>query len=47
MVLVKEEVIGFQKDVKSISLSTLDRILIKDKGFQKDVKSISLSTNWV
>ena len=37
----------FQKDVKSISLST--KYLLNEKGqrFQKDVKSISLSTHVV
>ena len=35
---------SFQKDVKSISLSTLDDGRLTDGQFQKDVKSISLST---
>ena len=35
----------FQKDVKSISLSTLWFELVIVVWFQKDVKSISLSTN--
>ena len=34
----------FQKDVKSISLSTDGRTITPDQRFQKDVKSISLST---
>ena len=34
----------FQKDVKSISLSTNNRCHILQFEFQKDVKSISLST---
>ena len=34
----------FQKDVKSISLSTYDFAIDKLALFQKDVKSISLST---
>ena len=35
----------FQKDVKSISLSTQVEIMIAFSVFQKDVKSISLSTD--
>ena len=34
----------FQKDVKSISLSTFVSIEVAGFEFQKDVKSISLST---
>ena len=34
----------FQKDVKSIRLSTNGRIIIVKRKFQKDVKSIRLST---
>ena len=34
----------FQKDVKSISLSTLQISACSSNQFQKDVKSISLST---
>ena len=34
----------FQKDVKSISLSTASQVKNGEVGFQKDVKSISLST---
>ena len=34
----------FQKDVKSISLSTQPGTIAIDDKFQKDVKSISLST---
>ena len=34
----------FQKDVKSISLSTVKFLLFRHQEFQKDVKSISLST---
>ena len=35
----------FQKDVKSISLSTAPALPVKMTVFQKDVKSISLSTS--
>ena len=34
----------FQKDVKSISLSTMFEVVPEFHMFQKDVKSISLST---
>ena len=34
----------FQKDVKSISLSTISVVTVLLALFQKDVKSISLST---
>ena len=36
----------FQKDVKSISLSTTGEKIAEHSGFQKDVKSISLSTSF-
>ena len=35
----------FQKDVKSISLSTKITNIVRQTMFQKDVKSISLSTD--
>ena len=38
------KILLFQKDVKSISLSTKQARLSLQTTFQKDVKSISLST---
>ena len=44
MRLIKFPPLWFQKDVKSISLSTQPSGQTFDYAFQKDVKSISLST---